>query len=71
MEADPDHPTIRDDDVGEELVATEDDGELDSTEGDAGPSSEVGFSSVSLRFGQLLEWKQFTGLRIRVTGGPR
>ena len=70
MEADPDHPTIRDDDVGEELVATEDDGELDSTEGDADPAPEVEFASVSLRFSQLFEWKQFTCPRFRATGRP-
>ena len=71
VETDPDNPTIQDDDVVEELDATREGGEWHSTEGNASPAREVEFASVPSRFSQLLEWKQFTGLRIRVTGGPR
>ena len=69
-ETDPDDPTIQDDDVVEGREATGDDGELDSTEGDADPAPEVEFASVSSRFSQLFEWKQFTCLRFRATGRP-
>lgn len=70
LETDPDNRNIQDDDVVEGREAAGDGGELDSTDGDAGPAPEIEFASVSSKFSQLFEWKQFTCPRFRGTGRP-